>query len=79
MSGHFEVFTSHQGGYRFQLLDSSGNLVATSATFPTIRAAASGIALVREIAGTGLIRDKSTGHSGDVIQPRIRPKQAAAM
>lgn len=75
MSGHFEVFTSHQGGFRSQLLDSSGNLVATSATFPTIRAAA---ALVREIAGTGLIGDMSRGHSGEINQSRIRPKQATA-
>lgn len=62
VSGQFEIFVSPRpGGYRYRLLDSSGNLLATSATFPTKRAAAAGIAVVREIAGTGLIHDMSRG------------------
>ncbi|MBT2522044.1 YegP family protein [Arthrobacter sp. ISL-28] len=59
MSGHFEVFASSEGGYHFRLLDSAGNPLATSGVYPTIRAAAAGIFTVREIAGTGLISDKS--------------------
>ncbi|WP_457971733.1 YegP family protein [Arthrobacter sp. D1-17] len=78
MSGHFEIFNAPQGGYRFRLLDSSGNLLVTSGTFPDKPAAAAGIAVVREIAGTGLIRDTSRAHSGAPIQPSIQPKQAAA-
>jgi uncharacterized protein YegP (UPF0339 family) len=80
MSGQFEVFSSPEGGYGFRLLDSSGTIWATSSqTFPTKQAVAAAIALVREIAGTGLIRDQSTGHSGELLQPRFRPTQAAAI
>jgi uncharacterized protein YegP (UPF0339 family) len=73
MSGQFEVFQSPDGDYRFRLLDSSGNTWATSATFPTIPAVAAAITLVREIAGTGLIRDNSTDHSDEPSQPKSVP------
>ncbi|WP_308410985.1 YegP family protein [Arthrobacter sp. AFG20] len=80
MSGQFEVFSSPDGGYRFRLVDSSGTTWATSSeTFATKRAVAAAIALVREIAGTGLVRDQSTGHSGEQMQPRFRATQAAAI
>jgi hypothetical protein len=75
-----EVFSSPDRGYRFGLVDSSGTTRATSSgTFPTKRAVSAAIALVREIAGTGLVRDQSTGHSGEPLQPRFRPTQAAAI
>ncbi|MDQ1058407.1 uncharacterized protein YegP (UPF0339 family) [Arthrobacter globiformis] len=57
MSGHFEVFDSPEGGYRFRLVDAAGNHLATSGVFPTKQAAAAGIFTVREIAGTGLVSD----------------------
>lgn len=77
MSGHFEVFSSPDGGYMFRLKDAHGNTWATSGTFSTKRAAAQAIALVREIAGTGLVRDYSAGHHGEPLRPKIRPVQTA--
>jgi hypothetical protein len=78
--GSIRSFSSPDRGYRFGLVDSSGTTRATSSgTFPTKRAVSAAIALVREIAGTGLVRDQSTGHSGEPLQPRFRPTQAAAI
>jgi uncharacterized protein YegP (UPF0339 family) len=59
MSGYFELVDSADGGYRIRMLDGNGALMAVSVTFPTKKAAAAGVARVREIAGTGLIRDLS--------------------
>lgn len=74
MSGHFELISAPDGGYRFKLLGKSGELVAMSVKFPTKRAAAAGIYRVREIAGTGLIRDLSESRRGEPSH-RIRPSQ----
>jgi uncharacterized protein YegP (UPF0339 family) len=76
MSGHFELIGAPDGGYRFKLLDKAGELVAVSVKFPTKRAAAAGITMVREIAGTGLIRDMSTTHRAEPLH-RIRFSQPA--
>jgi hypothetical protein len=54
-------------------MDGTGNLMAISVTFPTKRAAVAGVAMAREIAGTGLIRDKSHDGAGTVIRERVRP------
>jgi len=76
MSGHFELISAPDGGYRFRLLDKSGDLVAISVKFPTKRAAAAGIYRVREIAGTGLIHDLSTSRRSEPPH-RFRPTQPA--
>jgi uncharacterized protein YegP (UPF0339 family) len=60
MAGHFELVDAPDGGYRIRMLDGAGDLLAISVTFPTKRAAVAGVAKTREIAGTGLIRDRST-------------------
>lgn len=60
MAGYFELVDAPDGGYRIRMLDGAGNLMAVSVTFPTKRAAVAGVAQAREIAGTGLIRDRST-------------------
>jgi uncharacterized protein YegP (UPF0339 family) len=65
MSGHFEVFAFPEGGYRFRLLDSAGNHLASSGAYPTKHAAAAGILTARGIAGTGLISNVS----GDQVEP----------
>ena len=52
------------------MVDGSGALMAVSVTFPTKKAAAAGVAKVREIAGTGLIRDLS--HDREVIPLRLQ-------
>ena len=61
MAGYFELVDAPDGGYRIRMLDGAGSLMAVSVTFPTKRAAVAGIAQAREIAGTGLIRDRSAG------------------
>jgi hypothetical protein len=65
------------GGYRIRMMDGTGNLMAISVTFPTKRAAVAGVAMAREIAGTGLIRDKSHDGAGTVIRERVRPVNTA--
>lgn len=77
MAGYFELVDAPDGGYRVRMMDGAGNLMAISVTFPTKRAAAAGIALAREVAGTGLIRDKSHGGSGSVLRERVRPVSSA--
>jgi uncharacterized protein YegP (UPF0339 family) len=73
MAGHFELVDAPDGGYRVRMLDGSGGLMAISVTFPTKRAAVAGIALAREIAGTGLIRDCSSKGAGVVIRDKVGP------
>jgi uncharacterized protein YegP (UPF0339 family) len=73
MSGYFELTDTPDGGYRFSLHDGSGTLIAVSAKFPTKQAAAAGVAVTREIAGTGLIRDLSHGHKGKPLHRKIQP------
>jgi uncharacterized protein YegP (UPF0339 family) len=73
MAGHFELVDAPDGGYRVRMLDGSGSLMAISVTFPTKRAAAAGVAMAREIAGTGLIRDCSSKGAGAFIRDQVRP------
>jgi uncharacterized protein YegP (UPF0339 family) len=73
MAGYFELVDAPDGGYRIRMMDGKGDLMAISVTFPTKRAAVAGVAMAREIAGTGLIRDKSHDGTGTVIRERVRP------
>lgn len=73
MAGYFELVDAPDGGYRVRMMDGAGHLMAISVTFPTKRAAVAGVAMAREIAGTGLIRDKSLDGAGTVIRDRVRP------
>jgi uncharacterized protein YegP (UPF0339 family) len=77
MAGYFELVDAPDGGYRIRMMDGTGNLMAISVTFPTKRAAVAGVAMAREIAGTGLIRDKSHDGAGTVIRERVRPVSTA--
>ena len=77
MAGYFELVDAADGGYRVRMLDGAGDLMAISVTFPTKRAAVAGVAMAREIAGTGLIRDRSRDGAGTVIRERIRPVVSA--
>ena len=77
MAGYFELVDAPDGGYRIRMMDGTGNLMAISVTFPTKRAAVAGVAMAREIAGTGLIRDKSRDGAGTVIRERVRPVSTA--
>ncbi|MGX5717914.1 hypothetical protein [Arthrobacter sp. MAHUQ-56] len=73
MAGYFELVDAPDGGYRLRMLDGAGNLMAISVTFPTKRAAVAGVTMAREIAGTGLVRDRSHDGAGSVIRDRVRP------
>lgn len=77
MAGYFELVDAADGGYRVRMLDGAGDLMAISVTFPTKRAAVAGVAMAREIAGTGLIRDRSRDGTGTVIRERVRPVVSA--
>ena len=59
MAGVFEVFVDAESQFRFRLKAPDGTVLAISAPFEDKRAAAAGIANVRECAGTGLITDLS--------------------
>ncbi|MDQ0632534.1 uncharacterized protein YegP (UPF0339 family) [Arthrobacter pascens] len=72
MAGYFELVDAPDGGYRIRMLDGSGSLMAISVTFPTKRAAVAGVAMAREIAGTGLIRDRSRDGAGSIIRDGVR-------
>ena len=72
MAGYFELVDAPDGGYRIRMLDGAGSLMAVSVTFPTKRAAVAGIAQAREIAGTGLIRDRSGGGTASAVVPLSR-------
>jgi uncharacterized protein YegP (UPF0339 family) len=75
MAGYFEVVDAPDGGYRIRMVDAAGDLMAVSVTFPTKRAAAAGIAQTREIAGTGLIRDRS-GDGQPAIMASLAKRRA---
>lgn len=77
MAGYFELVDAPDGGYRIRMLDGAGSLMAISVTFPTKRAAVAGVAMAREIAGTGLIRDRSHDGAGTVLRERVRPVNSA--
>lgn len=84
MAGVFELVDAPEGGYRIRMLDGNGALVAVSVTFPTKKAAAHGVAVAREIAGTGLIRDLSHDRREDPLRhsaiplPRTHAKNGVA-
>ncbi|HKS01429.1 MAG TPA: YegP family protein [Arthrobacter sp.] len=75
MAGVFEVFVDAESHYRFRLMAPNGTVLAISAPFEDKRAAAAGIADVRECAGTGLITDLSPA-APKVQEPA--PAEAAA-
>ena len=80
MAGVFEVFVDAESQFRFRLKAPDGTVLAISAPFEDKRAAAAGIANVRECAGTGLITDLSPAASqvtaGAVQEPA--PARASA-
>lgn len=57
VSGIFELFTDHDGKFRFRLRAPNGEVIASSDTYPTWASAAEGIALVRATAATAAVDD----------------------
>jgi uncharacterized protein YegP (UPF0339 family) len=62
MAAYFELVDAPDGGFRVALVGGDGELLGMSITFPSKQAAVKGIWRTRELAGTGLIRDRSHGH-----------------
>lgn len=63
MAGQFELVNDAVGGYRARLTDKTGKVLALSEQYSDTQAAARGIQVIREIAATGLIEDKSGSSS----------------
>ncbi|WP_458780916.1 YegP family protein [Arthrobacter sp. D3-16] len=57
MAGKFEAFVDQDSFFRFRLLAPDGSVMAVSGPFEDKAALVSGIAAVRECAGTGLVTD----------------------
>jgi uncharacterized protein YegP (UPF0339 family) len=57
---NFELIDEPEGAYKVALIDDSGDLLAWSTEFLTKESAIRGIFTLREVAGTGLIRDGDT-------------------
>ena len=78
MAGYFELVDAPDGGYRIRMIDAAGDLMAVSVTFPTKRAAVAGIAQAREIAGTGLVRDRSGDGQAAIMASMAKRRTAGA-
>lgn len=78
MAGYFELVDAPDGGYRIRMIDAAGDLMAVSVTFPTKRAAVAGIAQAREIAGTGLVRDRSGDGQTAIMASMAKRRTAGA-
>jgi uncharacterized protein YegP (UPF0339 family) len=72
MAGYFELVDAPEGGYRLRMMDGSGQLMAVSVTFPTKKAAVAGVAQAREIAGTGLVKDRTASGRPATLGPAPR-------
>ena len=65
MSGIFELFTDHDGKFRFRLRAPNGEVIASSDVYPTWASAAEGIALVRATAATATVDDLTLSYQYD--------------
>jgi len=59
MAGKFEVFQDKSGGYRFNLLASNGQIIASSESYKTRRSAAEGIESVKKNAPDAPVVDRA--------------------
>lgn len=59
MDGRFELFTGRDGRFRFRLTTAEGKTLVVSGGYEGIRDAAAAVTAAREIAGTGLIVDRT--------------------
>ena len=65
MSGIFELFTDHDGKFRFRLRAPNGEVIASSDIYPTWASAAAGITLVRATAATAVVDDLTLSYRYD--------------
>ncbi|WGM20378.1 hypothetical protein QEH68_20580 [Paenarthrobacter sp. OM7] len=59
MAGHLELVETPDGGFRILVLDGSDELMGLSKRFSSLDEAVDGVAAMREVAGTGLLRTGS--------------------
>jgi uncharacterized protein YegP (UPF0339 family) len=60
MAGKFELFQDKSGGFRFNLLASNGQIVASSESYTTRRAAEAGIESVKKNAPDAPVVDRAS-------------------
>lgn len=59
MAGKFESFEDKSGGYRFNLLASNGQIIASSESYKTRASATAGIASVKKNAPDAPVVDRA--------------------
>lgn len=59
MAGKFEVFQDKSGGFRFNLLASNGQIIASSESYKTRRSAEEGIESVKKNAPDAPVVDRA--------------------
>lgn len=56
VAGHLELVETPDGGYRILMVDGGDSLMGLSQRFSSVDEAVDGVAAIREVAGTGLLR-----------------------
>ncbi|SDX04554.1 hypothetical protein SAMN04487917_10426 [Arthrobacter sp. yr096] len=59
MAGHLELVETPDGGFRILVLDSGDALMGLSKRYASLDEAIEGVAAMRDVAGTGLLRTGS--------------------
>ncbi|MEQ4564629.1 hypothetical protein [Paenarthrobacter sp. CAP02] len=60
VAGHLEMVETPDGGYRILMVDGSDVLMGLSKRFSSMDEAVEGVEAIREVAGTGLLRQASS-------------------
>ncbi|MGJ3191017.1 hypothetical protein [Paenarthrobacter sp. FR1] len=61
VAGHLELVETPDGGYRILVVDGEDALMGLSKRFSSVDDAVEGVASLREVAGTGLLRTATAG------------------
>ncbi len=59
VAGHLEMVETPDGGYRILVVDGNDALMGLSKRFSSVDEAVEGVEAIREVAGTGLLRQAS--------------------
>ena len=78
MPAKFELKKSSNGKFRFNLLATNGQVVATSELYESKQAAQRGIASVRKIAASADLDDQTTAAGASAAATRSAAKKATA-
>lgn len=77
MPGKFIVKKGTTGKFRFALVSTNGQVVATSEAYETKRAAMSGVASVRKLAVDAVLHDTTVAAAAEAKPAARKPKPAA--